>query len=267
MYEYPVKDTLYGHPSQGKIGQYMVGDGSNFFHPSSGEVIEWIIGRSVPINKYLIKQSKYPFSPRYHADMSRRPEAPTVDLALVGAKISEVGTGLPGCFTFRESDARDMIEYGPKRVTWNLQNNGTSSRTINTDILICNQTENSCIGPITLTSSNVPPETIETFTYDYAFTPISNADYSLTITTGEDNTLGNDKKKYVFSVIGPCRADISNDNKVNSADLLLMKLEYNRNNCSPIDPCDADLNGDNKVNSADLLIMKIEYNRKDCVTP
>ncbi|KPJ55978.1 MAG: hypothetical protein AMJ42_05930, partial [Deltaproteobacteria bacterium DG_8] len=130
FYEYPTQEISYGHPSEGKIGQYDPEDASNYFHPSSGEINEWIIGRSVEMNKYFIKQSLYPFSPRNHTDMSRRPEAPEIDLAIVGAKISEVGTDLPGCFTYG-SDGRELLDFGTKRVTWNVQNNGTSNRTIN----------------------------------------------------------------------------------------------------------------------------------------
>jgi hypothetical protein len=60
-----------------------------------------------------------------------------------------------------------------------------------------------------------------------------------------------------------CYADLSGDGKVNSSDLLKMKLDYNRNDCF-VNPCDADCNDDGNVNSSDLLIMKIQYNRKGC---
>ena len=203
FYEYPIRDVYYGHPSEGKIGQYDPGDASNLFHPSSGDINEWIIGRSVEMNKYFIKQSQYPFSPRYQADMSLKPEAPDTDLAIVGAKISEVGTCLPGCFTF-DSDGRDVIDHGIKRITWNVQNNGISLRTINSEITICNHTDDpACSSPTTavLPRVDVPPETIETFTYDYDFQDLGACkDYSVTLETGEENSYDNDLKAFVFTV-------------------------------------------------------------------
>jgi hypothetical protein len=60
-----------------------------------------------------------------------------------------------------------------------------------------------------------------------------------------------------------CYADLSGDGKVNSSDLLIMKIDYNRKDCY-VNPCDADCNNDGKVNSADLLIMKTQYNRIGC---
>jgi uncharacterized delta-60 repeat protein len=60
-----------------------------------------------------------------------------------------------------------------------------------------------------------------------------------------------------------CYADLSGDGRINSSDLLIMKIDYNRNNCY-VNPCDADCNDDGKVNSSDLLIMKIQYRRTDC---
>lgn len=198
FYEYAYADTIYGYGT-GKVGQYASGDGSNGFHPSSADTNQWIINKNVEINKYLIKQARYPFSPRYHTDMSRRPEAPTADLAIVGAKISRVGTGLPGCFTF-SSTGRDLLDPGQKRVTWNVQNNGTSPCTINSDITICNLTDDpSCLSPFIdiITRNNVPPEGIETLTYDYEFAPLK--DYSVTLTTGENNIYSNDLKRFVFT--------------------------------------------------------------------
>ena len=203
FYEYPIRDINYGHPSEGKIGQYALGDASNYFHPSSGDIVDWIIERSIEMNKYFIKQAQYPFSPRNHTDMSLKPEAPVTDLAIVGAKISEVGTGLPGCFTF-DSDGRDVIDHGIKRITWNVQNNGTSLRTINSEITICNHTDDpGCSSSTTdvLTRVNVAPETIETFTYDYDFLDLGACkDYSVTLETGEDNGYKNDLKVFVFTV-------------------------------------------------------------------
>jgi hypothetical protein len=203
FYEYPVSEGNYGHPSQGKIGQYDPGDASNYFHPSSGDMADWVIGRSVEMNRYFIKQAQYPYSPRYHTDMSLKPEAPDTDLAIVGAKISEVGTGLPGCFTF-DSDGRDVIDHGSKRITWNVQNNGTALRTIDSEITICNLTDDpACASPATavLTRVDVSPETIETFTYDYDFLDSGAcSNYSVTLNTGESNEYDNDVKIFVFTV-------------------------------------------------------------------
>jgi hypothetical protein len=203
FYEYPISAGNYGHPSQGKIGQYDPGDASNYFHPSSGDVVDWIIGRSVEMNKYFIRQAQYPYSPRDHTDMSPKPEAPDTDLAIVGAKISEVGTGLPGCLT-SASDGRDLIDPGSKRVTWNVQNNGTGLRTIDSEITICNLTDDPvCTSPATavLTRVDVSPEAIETFTYDYDFLNLGACkDYSVTLSTGESNVYDNDMKIFVFTV-------------------------------------------------------------------
>ena len=81
MYEMPFDEgaivAAYGHPSEGKIGQFALGDGSNGFHPSSGDANQWIINKSKEINKYFIQQSRYPFSPRNYEDMTPRPEAPS----------------------------------------------------------------------------------------------------------------------------------------------------------------------------------------------
>jgi hypothetical protein len=60
-----------------------------------------------------------------------------------------------------------------------------------------------------------------------------------------------------------CYADITHDGKVNSADLLAMKIQYNRTDCAT-NPCSADLNHDDKVGSMDLLILKLQYNRTGC---
>ena len=207
MYEMPYDDGgivyAYGHPSEGKIGQYALGDGSNGFHPSSGETNQWVIEKSRDINKYFIKQSQYPFSPRNYPDMTRRAEAPVTDLAIVGAKISEVGTGLPGCFSYNDY-GRDVLTPGAKRVTWNVQNNGTSTRTIDSAIAICNTTDDpGCLSPTSaiLSRTDVAAEGIETFTYDYDFQDAGSCkDYSVTLTTGETNQYDNDLKRYVFTV-------------------------------------------------------------------
>jgi hypothetical protein len=207
MYEMPYDEGLiyytYGHPSEGKIGQYELGDGSNGFHPSSGETNQWVMNKSREINTYFIQQSRYPFSPRNYEDMTPRAEAPTTDLAIVGAKISEVGTGLPGCLGYNDY-GRDTLTPGTKRITWNVQNNGTGTRTMNSGITICNTTDDpGCLSPTsaTLTRTDVAPEGIETFTYDYNFQDAGCCkDYSVTLTTGETNQYDNDLKRYVFTV-------------------------------------------------------------------
>ena len=135
--------------------------------------------------------------------MSRRAEAPETDLAIVGAKISEVGTGLPGCFSF-DGYGRDAIESGSKRVTWNVQNNGTANRTIDSEITICNLTDDpDCLSPTSdiLSRVDVAPEAIETFTYDHDFPdPGACKMYSVTLTTGESNEYDNDYKRFIFAV-------------------------------------------------------------------
>ena len=214
MYEMPFDEgaivAAYGHPSEGKIGQYGLGDGSNGFHPSSGEANQWIITKSREINKYYIQQSRYPFSPRNYTDMTPKAEAPETDLAIVGAKISEVGTGLAGCFSYNDY-GRDTLGSGSKRITWNVQNNGTGLRTLNSEITICNTTDDpTCLSPTTaiLTRTDVPAEGIETFTYDYNFEDAGCCkNYSVTLTTGETNAYDNDLKRFVFTVTSPTDDD------------------------------------------------------------
>ena len=103
------------------------------------------------------------------------------------------------------SDGRDLIDPGSKRVTWNVQNNGTSLRTINSEITICNLTDDpTCASPDTdvLTRVDVSPEGIETFTYDHDFLDLGACkDYSVTLSTGETNSYDNDVKIFVFTAI------------------------------------------------------------------
>jgi len=202
FYEFPPDDSVYGTVADGNIGQYDQEDYSNGFHPSSGEFVEWVIGKSIDINKYVIKQSGYPFSPRFHTDMTRKPEAPTSDLALVGSKICESVDNIPGCFTYDENTGMDLLPSGQKRVCWNIQNNGTDTRTINTTLTVCNQTDDSdCMTPdrYLFTAADVTTDSIETFTADYTFEPEKN--YSVTIITGETNSYDNDLKRYVFTTL------------------------------------------------------------------
>jgi hypothetical protein len=209
FYEYPYVQTaltdsseynVYGFSEDGKIGQYQRGDGSNGFHPSSAETNQWIINKSVEINKFIIRQARYPFSPRSHTDMSRRPEAPAEDAAIVGAKISEKGEGLPGSFTTAEADGRDLLGAGTKRVTWKVQNNGTAARTISAAVSICNRTDDAaCASPAgsVVNLESVAPEEIRVCTYDYDFKP--EKDYMVTVSTGENNAINNDEKRFVFT--------------------------------------------------------------------
>ena len=56
-----------------------------------------------------------------------------------------------------------------------------------------------------------------------------------------------------------CSADCNGDEKVCLADVVIMKQEFLRNDCSELDPCLADCNGDNKVDLEDLSVMKYEF--------
>jgi hypothetical protein len=61
-----------------------------------------------------------------------------------------------------------------------------------------------------------------------------------------------------------CQADTNYDCKVNLTDLVTMKGEFLRNDCSRGNPCQADCNDDDKVNLTDLVVMKSEFLRNDC---
>ena len=61
-----------------------------------------------------------------------------------------------------------------------------------------------------------------------------------------------------------CQSDINNDGRVDGSDLMKMKVEMGRENCSS-EPCEADINGDGKVNEEDMAIIKGEFNRYDCI--
>ena len=213
LFEFPTEK--YGLPEESKFGQYDRNDGTDMMHMSSGEAVEWLLDKSVEIYNFLVKQTRYFYSPRYYTDMSRKPGGTVDDLALVGAKISEVGDGLPGCFFFDESDGRDLLEAGKKRITWNVQNNGTGTRMVDSEISICNLTDDpDCVSPTTaiLSRVDISPETIETFTYEYAFE--AEKDYSVTLTSGEDDCYDNDLKRYIFSTTVPkvqCPAALLSD--------------------------------------------------------
>jgi predicted CXXCH cytochrome family protein len=64
-----------------------------------------------------------------------------------------------------------------------------------------------------------------------------------------------------------CVADLDCSKTVNSFDLLIMKLDYNKKNCIQDNEtycCQADIDNSTKVDSHDLLLMKLDYNKKDC---
>jgi hypothetical protein len=70
---------------------------------------------------------------------------------------------------------------------------------------------------------------------------------------------------------GTCVADCApantGDCSVNLTDLVLMRSEFNRQDCSPSNPCYADIApgfGDDRVNLNDLVAMKSDFNRVDC---
>ena len=208
LFEYPFFPQDYGVPEDGLYGQFDRDDGTDNKHPSSGETVEWFLEKSVAIYNYLVKQSRYIYSPRDYTDMSRKAGPTVEDLALVGAKISEVGTGLPGCFFYDESDGRDLLERGSKRITWNVQNNGTNTRTINSEISICNLSiDPECTAPATeiLTRSDVAGEGLETFTHDYDF--FDCGDFAVTLTTGEEFNYDNDLKRFTFTVVAGENSD------------------------------------------------------------
>ena len=202
LFEYPFFTQDYGVVEDGLYGQFDRGDGTDNKHPSSGEAVEWFLEKSISIYNYLVKQSRYIYSPRYHTDMSRKPGPTVEDLGMVGAKISEVGTGLPGCLFFDESVGKDLLERGSKRISWNVQNNGMDTRTINSEISICNlSADPNCLSATTdiITRSGVEPEGLETFTHDHDF--FDCGDFAVTLTTGEEVNYDNDLKRFTFTVV------------------------------------------------------------------
>ncbi len=60
-----------------------------------------------------------------------------------------------------------------------------------------------------------------------------------------------------------CHADSNADQKVDLADLVIMKQEFLRTDCDT-NPCNADCNYDNSVDLADLVMMKEDFFRSDC---
>ncbi len=81
---------------------------------------------------------------------------------------------------------------------------------------------------------------------------------------GRDNTFG-------FGLVNAaaigescvCLADCNNDGTVDLSDLLLLREEFFRKDCS-INPCQADCNGDGAVDLTDMVIMGKEYLRDNC---
>ena len=61
-----------------------------------------------------------------------------------------------------------------------------------------------------------------------------------------------------------CNTDFDCNQKVDLADVAILKQEFSRTDCSELDPCFPDCNGDGKVDLIDLVIMKTEFLRTDC---
>jgi len=275
-YEVGPRPGYYGVGADGLLCQYERDDGSNVYRISSGEWMEWFISMNADVYTYIIKQSRYPFSPRYYTDMSRRPDAPETDLALVGAKISEVGTGLPGCFTY-DDYGRDILEPGAKRITWNVQNNGTSNRTIDSEINVCNVTDDpDCLSSTTaiLSRTDVSPEAIETFTYDYGFSDGGACkNYSVTLTTGESNSYGNDLKRFIFTVTSA--ADTDCDGTADVGDNCPNQYNPNQldtyppqgNNIGDACDCESDFDCSGGVDANDVTAFLTDFGRSTFFNP
>lgn len=60
-----------------------------------------------------------------------------------------------------------------------------------------------------------------------------------------------------------CYADCNHDGMVDNEDLILMKNEFLKRDCTTT-PCQADSNSDGKVDLFDLKILNNEFSRKDC---
>jgi len=199
MIEWGIPSSVYGCPENGQIGKYQCEDFSNGAHITSSDLIQAYISNYIAIGKYLIKQSETPFAPRNHEDLSFAPLCPEKDLALVGAKISEVGSGKPGCLSV-DSEGWDILPYGTKQITFNAQNNGRLPAAVNCTLTICNKSADpECINPddFTFQETNVPPYVVKTFTHvtDLA----KGSEYAVTIrTVDEASTLDNDLKRFVF---------------------------------------------------------------------
>ncbi len=61
-----------------------------------------------------------------------------------------------------------------------------------------------------------------------------------------------------------CYANINNDNYVGFADLIALKIEFNKP-CTPENPCLADIDNNGNVGFSDLIIMKKQYGWNNCV--
>jgi hypothetical protein len=191
--------SVYGCPENGQIGKYQCEDLSNGAHITSSDLIQAYISGYIDMGKYLIKQAETPFAPRNHEDLSVAPPCPENDLALVGSKISEVGSGKPGCLSV-DSDGWDILPYGTKQITFNAQNNGRLPADIACTLTICNRSSDpECINPdeSSFQEKNVSPYGVKTFTHVTDFT--KGKEYVVTIrTVDEGSLLDNDLKRYVF---------------------------------------------------------------------
>ncbi len=199
LLEWGIPPSVYGCPENGQIGKYHCGDLSDGSHVTSSDLIQTYISGYIAMGKYLIKQAGTPFAPRYHEDLGFAPPCPESDIALVGAKISRIGSGNPGCLSV-DSDGWDIISYGKKQITFNAQNNGTSPADVNCTLTICNKnTDLECTNPdeFTFQDKNVSPYGVKTFTHVSDFT--KGNEYVVTIrTVDDDSPLDNDLKRYVF---------------------------------------------------------------------
>jgi hypothetical protein len=199
LLEWGIDDQLYGCPENGQIGKYQCADVSNGSHITSSDLIQIYISGYVAMSKYLISQAETPFAPRYNEDLSFAPPCPEKDLALVGAKISRVGSGNPGCLSV-DADGWDIISHGKKQITFNAQNNGTSPADVDCTLSICNRSSDpECTNPdeFTFQEKTVSPYEVKTFTHVTDF--IKGKEYVVTIrTVDEDSPFDNDLKRYVF---------------------------------------------------------------------
>jgi hypothetical protein len=132
--------------------------------------------------------------------------------------------------------------------------------------------DNTCAGGNTDNCDDNCPDTPNGFDLGTCSKTFSDLIIGTKITCTDNSTCGSgicqmEQQDYNGNGVGDvceCYANLNGDNKVNSSDLLLLKIDYNRSNCSPENPCIADINKNGSVNSQDLLIMKVQYNRNNC---
>ena len=198
LFEFPSTPSAYGPVASDLYGQHKSYDGSNNYHPSSGDAVQFARAKSVQMYNYLARQARYIYSPRRHADMSRKPGPSVEDLAIIGATIGPAELGRSGGFYYRDQDARDMLTGGLNRIRWNVQNNGKKTRSASAEVWVCNQDANpNCRLPYRRTlQADMSPLAITTFQHDFIFQP--NTNYKVYVRTGEQ-AYGNDEKIFVFT--------------------------------------------------------------------